>query len=60
MGEPFMHPRFFEILDYAAQLGVKTGHGFYDWQQRAPQQLVERRDRQIVRQLAYLKEIDAL
>ena len=25
MGEPFMHPRFFEILDYAAQLGVKTG-----------------------------------
>ena len=42
------------------QLGVKTGHGFYDWQQRAPQQLVERRDRQIVRQLAYLREIDAL
>jgi len=25
MGEPFMHPRFFEILDYAAQLEVKTG-----------------------------------
>lgn len=25
MGEPFMHPRFFEILDYAAHLGVKTG-----------------------------------
>ena len=25
MGEPFMHPRFFEILDYSAQLGVKTG-----------------------------------
>ena len=25
MGEPFMHPRFFEILDHAAQLGVKTG-----------------------------------
>ena len=25
MGEPFMHPRFFEILDYATQLGVKTG-----------------------------------
>jgi MoaA/NifB/PqqE/SkfB family radical SAM enzyme len=25
MGEPFMHPRFFEILDYAARLGVKTG-----------------------------------
>ncbi|MCH7624223.1 MAG: radical SAM protein, partial [Nitrospinae bacterium] len=25
MGEPFMHPRFFDILDYAAQLNVKTG-----------------------------------
>ena len=25
MGEPFMHPRFFEILDHAAHLGVKTG-----------------------------------
>ena len=25
MGEPFMHPRFFEILDYAKQLDVKTG-----------------------------------
>jgi MoaA/NifB/PqqE/SkfB family radical SAM enzyme len=26
MGEPFMHPRFFEILDYAARLGVNTGN----------------------------------
>lgn len=25
MGEPFMHQRFFDILDYAAQAGVKTG-----------------------------------
>ncbi|GJL78067.1 MAG: radical SAM protein [Nitrospinaceae bacterium] len=25
MGEPFMHPRFFDILDYAAKLKVKTG-----------------------------------
>jgi MoaA/NifB/PqqE/SkfB family radical SAM enzyme len=25
MGEPFMHPKFFDILDYAAELGVKTG-----------------------------------
>ena len=25
MGEPFMHPRFFDILDHAAHLGVKTG-----------------------------------
>ena len=25
MGEPFMHPRFFDILDHATHLGVKTG-----------------------------------
>ena len=25
MGEPFMHQRFFDILDYAAEAGVKTG-----------------------------------
>ncbi len=25
MGEPFMHPQFFEILDYAADRGVTTG-----------------------------------
>ena len=25
MGEPFMHPRFFDILDHANELGVKTG-----------------------------------
>ncbi len=25
MGEPFMHPRFFEILEHAAVRGVKTG-----------------------------------
>ncbi|MBI4383189.1 MAG: radical SAM protein, partial [Nitrospinae bacterium] len=25
MGEPFMHPRFFDILDHAAAVGVKTG-----------------------------------
>ncbi len=25
MGEPFMHPKFFDILDHAARLGVKTG-----------------------------------
>ncbi|MFQ5720565.1 MAG: radical SAM/SPASM domain-containing protein [Acidobacteriota bacterium] len=25
MGEPFMHPRFFDILDHAARCGVATG-----------------------------------
>jgi len=41
-------------------LGVKTGSGFYDWQQRDSQALVEQRDRQIVRQLEYLKKVNAI
>ena len=49
-----------EQLIHDGQMSVKTGHGFYDWQQRDSQQLVERRDRQIVRQLEYLRKIDAL
>ena len=42
------------------QLGMKSGHGFYDWQTRDPKALIERRDRQIVHQLAWLKQQDAL
>ena len=38
------------------ELGVKTGKGFYDWQRRDAQQLIDRRDRQIVMQLQYLRE----
>ena len=41
-------------------LGVKTGRGFYDWQRRDAQSLVEQRDRQIVRQLEYLRTIGTL
>jgi 3-hydroxybutyryl-CoA dehydrogenase len=41
-------------------LGMKSGHGFYDWRIRDPQALLERRDRQIVRQLEFLREMDAL
>jgi 3-hydroxybutyryl-CoA dehydrogenase len=40
------------------ELGQKSGLGFYDWTTRNAQDLVERRDRQIVRQLAYLEELD--
>lgn len=49
-----------EQLVRDGNLGVKSGRGFYDWQQRDPQELVERRDRQIVRQLAYLRENDMI
>jgi 3-hydroxybutyryl-CoA dehydrogenase len=39
--------------------GIKSGGGFYDWSKRDPKQLIERRDRQIVRQLEYLRELNA-
>ena len=41
-------------------LGMKTGHGFYDWQMRDGRRLLERRNRQIVHQLAFLRESDLL
>jgi 3-hydroxybutyryl-CoA dehydrogenase len=44
----------------AGKLGMKSGEGFYDWTRRDPVGLIARRDRQIVRQLAFLAEIDAL
>jgi 3-hydroxybutyryl-CoA dehydrogenase len=44
----------------AGKLGMKTGAGFYDWTKRDPAELIARRNRQIVEQLAFLKEIDAL
>ena len=44
----------------AGHLGMKSGRGFYDWQARSPEELIERRDRQIVRQLDFLREVRAL
>lgn len=41
-------------------LGMQTGKGFYDWTRRDPKKLVEQRDRQIVRQLKFLREIGEL
>ena len=38
--------------------GMKTGRGFYDWKTRSGSELIDRRDKQIVRQLDYLKEPD--
>jgi 3-hydroxybutyryl-CoA dehydrogenase len=44
----------------AGELGMKTGRGFHDWNQRDPKVLIECRDKQIVRQIEFLKEMDAL
>ena len=40
------------------QLGVKSGQGFYDWRQRRAEELIEKRDRQIIHQLNFLKELE--
>jgi 3-hydroxybutyryl-CoA dehydrogenase len=40
------------------RLGMKTGQGFYDWKKRSGEELIERRDKQIVHQLEYLKELE--
>ena len=42
------------------KLGMKSGEGFYNWQVRDPRELIERRDRQIVHQLQFLKESGGL
>jgi len=42
------------------KLGMKAGEGFYDWSRRDGKALIERRDRQIVQQLKFLKEVGAL
>jgi 3-hydroxybutyryl-CoA dehydrogenase len=36
------------------RLGVKSGQGFYDWEARSAEQLISRRDKQIIQQLDYL------
>jgi 3-hydroxybutyryl-CoA dehydrogenase len=40
------------------RLGMKTDQGFYDWKTRSGEELIERRDKQIVRQLNYLKGLE--
>ncbi len=37
-------------------LGVKSGQGFYDWQSRKAKELIQRRDKQIIHQLNYLRQ----
>ena len=40
--------------------GASSGKGFYDWGERSREELIERRDKQIVRQLEYLRDENAL
>ena len=40
------------------RLGVKSGQGFYDWGSRSAEELISRRDEQIVHQLNYLRQLD--
>jgi 3-hydroxybutyryl-CoA dehydrogenase len=42
-------------LQSRQHLGMVAGRGFYDWTSRDPDQLIELRDEQIVRQLAFLR-----
>jgi 3-hydroxybutyryl-CoA dehydrogenase len=44
----------------AGQLGMKSDRGFYDWSKRDAARVVENRDRQIARQLEFLREIGEL
>jgi len=44
----------------AGQLGMKSGRGFYDWSKHDATRIIENRDRQIARQLEFLKEIGEL
>ncbi len=44
---------------HQGDLGMKTGKGFYDWSTKNGAEVIERRDRQIVHQLAFLKELDS-
>ncbi len=39
-------------------LGLKSGRGFYDWTSRSAEELIQRRDNQIVHQLNYLRELE--
>jgi 3-hydroxybutyryl-CoA dehydrogenase len=41
-------------------LGMKSGQGFYDWRIRNGNELIQKRDIQIVHQLKFLKEFDQI
>ncbi|WP_168566539.1 3-hydroxyacyl-CoA dehydrogenase family protein [Crateriforma spongiae] len=44
----------------SGDLGVKSGKGFYDWSERDIDQVIRKRDQQVVQQLKWLKEMGEL
>jgi 3-hydroxybutyryl-CoA dehydrogenase len=48
------------LLDMVREghLGLKSDKGFYDWEERNAQDLIERRDQQIIHQLATIAEFE--
>jgi 3-hydroxybutyryl-CoA dehydrogenase len=40
------------------RLGVKSGQGFYNWGARSAEELISRRDEQIIHQLNYLRKLE--
>jgi 3-hydroxybutyryl-CoA dehydrogenase len=50
--------RLLESMVQESQLGMKTGSGFYDWKKRDPAALIEARDKQIVRELKRLRQME--
>lgn len=49
-------PRAVRDLIAAGKLGVKAGHGFYDWKRRDAAELIRRRDAHILLELAAMRE----
>ncbi len=49
-----------EGLRAEGRTGMRAGAGLHDWSTRSAAELVDQRDRQIVRQIAFLKEIGRL
>lgn len=48
-------PALLDAID-KGNLGVKTGRGFYDWERRNPQELLERRDEELINRVHKLQE----
>ena len=44
----------------AGDVGMKSGRGFYDWTKRDARKVIENRDTQIARQVAFMREIGEL
>jgi 3-hydroxybutyryl-CoA dehydrogenase len=44
----------------AGRTGMRSGEGFYRWSQEDTQRLIDRRDRQILQQLEFLRRVGAL